>query len=297
MLSILIPIYNFDVRPFIRDLSRLCAALNKPCEIICLDDASDLAIHMLNKEVRMLPHVQYERSETNLGRSAVRNALVAKAEYENLLILDCDGKVLNGDYLKNYIDQCESYDVIYGGREYQVESPEDKELMFHWFCGKVREAVMVELRNKDPYKSFMTNNFLIRKQVYDAIKMDESVVGYGHEDTLFAIELKKAGYTVRHIDNPLEHIGLERFDEFLRKSENGIRNLALLIQDKKVDDSIKLVRYYQRLQSWGLMPVVNSLVSRFEHRIFKNLRSTAPYLTWFDFWKLAKLDFYMKSSV
>ncbi|NCG31199.1 MAG: glycosyl transferase family 2, partial [Bacteroidetes bacterium] len=155
---------------------------------------------------------------------------------------------------------------------------------------------MVERRAQDPYKSFMTNNFLIRKEVYDAVKMDESVVGYGHEDTLFAIELKKAGFKVKHIDNPLEHIGLETFDEFLRKSENGIRNLALLIQSKKVDSSIKLVRYYQRLESFGLISLVNTLVAKYEHRIFKNLRSTAPYLTWFDLWKLSKLDFYMKST-
>ncbi len=296
MLSILIPIYNFDVRPFVRDLSDLCSKMSERCEIICLDDASDQAVHILNKEVSMLPHVQYERSDTNLGRSAVRNALVEKAEFENLLILDCDGKVLSDDYLQRYSRAMDDYDVIYGGREYQADSPPDRELMFHWFCGKVREAVMVERRAQDPYKSFMTNNFLIRKEVYDAVKMDESVVGYGHEDTLFAIELKKAGFKVKHIDNPLEHIGLETFDEFLRKSENGIRNLALLIQSKKVDSSITLVRYYQRLESFGLISLVNTLVAKYEHRIFKNLRSTAPYLTWFDLWKLSKLDFYMKST-
>ena len=51
-----------------------------------------------------------------------------------------------------------------------------------------------------------------------------AVKGYGHEDTLFAMELKRHGFAVTHIDNPLEHIGIEPVEEFLRKSANGVTN-------------------------------------------------------------------------
>ena len=41
MLSILIPVYNFDIIAFVTELHRLCEQEKIPFEIILLDDASD----------------------------------------------------------------------------------------------------------------------------------------------------------------------------------------------------------------------------------------------------------------
>lgn len=289
MLSILIPIYNYDVRDFVTELSLQASKLSCHVQILCLDDASETHFRHLNKAIESLPHVHFIQSETNLGRSKVRNELAKHAQFEHLLFLDCDGKCVSDQYLSNYQKAWDDYDVIYGGRVYDDVAPDDHELYFHWYCGSMREAKLVENRRLEPFKSFMTNNFLIRKSTYDAIKMDEEVVGYGHEDTLFAQELKRCGFKVSHIDNPIKHMGLEPFKIFMLKSENGVRNLHQLIKTKKVDKSIKLVRFYQLFARLRFLGLIAGFVSVFRKEVFKNLQGPAPNLVWFDLWKLSIL--------
>jgi hypothetical protein len=81
--------------------------------------------------------------------------------------------------------------VVYGGRNYEAKPPKEKELFFRWWYGVNRETISVAEREVAPYHAFMTNNFLIPKQLFLSIKLDEKLKGYGHEDTLFGIELKK----------------------------------------------------------------------------------------------------------
>tara|TARA_B110000046_G_scaffold42977_1_gene47770 strand:- start:17 stop:907 length:891 start_codon:yes stop_codon:yes gene_type:complete len=296
MLSILIPIYNYDVRPFVKELSLQSELLEYEVEIICMDDASSSDFRSLNAEIVNYSNVRCVQSEEKLGRSAVRNALVELSRFENLLLLDCDGKCTSENYLKNYAKEWDKYDVIYGGRVYDKEAPDDHDLYFHWFCGSLREGLLVGQRRLNPYKSFMTNNFLIRKAVYEKIKMDETLVGYGHEDTLFAQELKRAGLTISHIDNPIEHIGIETKEVFLQKSDNGVKNLAQLIKANQVDDSIRLVRFYHKMKRWRLIGVITILVTHFDKNIQQSLSGPAPNLMWFDFWKLSLLHQYMKAD-
>ena len=290
MLSILIPIYNYDVRQFVKNLSDQSIELEFEVEIICLDDKSELSFLELNREVGNFENVLWMESDKNLGRSAIRNRLVEKARFENLLFLDCDGATISDSYLVNYTKHWNSYDVIYGGRVYNDEAPDDHDLYFHWYCGSIREAILVENRRLNPYKSFMTNNFLIRKTVYDSVKMDETLVGYGHEDTLFAQELKRAGFSIKHVYNPIEHVGLETLDRFIQKSENGLKNLKMLINQRRVDSSIRLAKYYLLLRRFGLIGILSYIVAFFESRIMRNLRGPAPNLLWFDLWKLSKLQ-------
>ncbi len=296
MLSILIPIYNYDVRPFVKELSNQAEELEFDVEIICMDDASSMDFRTLNAEIVNYKNVRCVQSEENLGRSAGRNVLVDLSRYENLLLLDCDGKCTSEKHLKNYAAEWDKYDVICGGRVYDEEAPDDHDLYFHWFCGSLREALLVGQRRLNPYKSFMTNNFLIRKEVYAKIKMDETLLGYGHEDTLFAQELKRAGFIISHIDNPIEHIGIETKDVFMKKSANGVKNLAQLIKANQADDSIRLVRFYHKMNRWRLIGVISILVTQFDKNIQQSLAGPAPNLMWFDFWKLSLLHKYMKGS-
>lgn len=289
MLSVLIPVYNYDVREFLLELSAQADSCNQPIEIICLDDGSDAHFRELNASVGENAHVVYTVSDQNLGRSKVRNELAIMAQYDHFLFLDCDGRCVKQDYIQSYLDRLEDYDVIYGGRVYSEEAPDDHTLYFHWYYGSAREAVLTEQRKLRPFKSFMTNNFLIRRSVYETVKMDESVIGYGHEDTLFALELKRKGFRIHHLDNPIEHTGIEVAEVFIEKSANGIKNLAQLMRQNKMDDSIRLVRFYHRFQRLRLTGLISSLTSRFEHRIFRSLKGPAPNLLWFDLWKLGKL--------
>lgn len=293
MISILIPIYNFDVRAFVKSLSDQLVTNKVEGEIICLDDCSDAEFLSINSEIQAFPMVHYLKSSKNLGRSGVRNALIELSKYPFLLFLDCDGKINHENYLENYLLH-QHTDVIYGGRTYAEFPPEDPQFYFHWYCGKAKEEVDYLKRSEQPYKSFMTNNFLIKKTVFEAIGMDESLKGYGHEDTLFAANLKRAGYKVLHIDNPIEHIGIETTDVFLDKSVNAVLNLAQLIKQEAVGRGIPLVKYYFLLKKLRVAWLFGAIVGFCAGLIKRNLRSKAPSLFWFDIWKLGLLCNAMK---
>lgn len=285
MISILIPVFNFDVRPFVKQLSEQCSQCQIQFEIICLDDGSAPSFNKLNKEVAAIAGFRYVESEVNLGRSRVRNALANMARYEHLLFLDCDGLCPDTEYIQRYLPVLH-HPVVYGGRTYADEAPDDHSLYFHWYCGSNREAILCEDRLKTPYRSFMTNNFLVHKSVYEKIKMDERLSGYGHEDTLFALQLEQSGIPILHIKNPIEHIGIEPIQVFLDKTANAQRNLAFIMRHVNVAKGIKLVRYYQVVRSLGLASIISFLARLFAARFRANFAGPAPSLLWFDVWKL-----------
>lgn len=297
MLSILIPIYNFDVRDFVRQLQQQCLVeTNLDWEILLLDDLSEESARVLNRSLAHLEGVAYEELEKNIGRSAIRNALVRNAKYEYLLIVDCDGACPDDQYISRYLKHLEAASVIYGGRIYPSKEEVTANNALHWGSGSKREVVSAAKRSERPHASFMTNNFLIQRKVYDLVKMDESLTGYGHEDTLFALELKSKGVAIDHIDNPLIHIGLETSDVFLDKTRQGIRNLAMLVKRNSLGSSVTLVAFYQKLKAFGLIPLLFLFGKVLDPSLQKHLLSSNPNLKLFDFYKLYHFALEMSSA-
>ncbi|MGE0561867.1 MAG: glycosyltransferase family 2 protein [Flavobacteriales bacterium] len=289
MLSILIPIYNFDVVDFVKDLSNQASACKIDFEILCVDDGSITEFKTKNKELSILNNVIYTELPQNIGRSKIRNLLAEKAQFEYLLFLDCDSKTNNSLFVRNYIENLKPGTVVYGGRNYANEAPSVKEIHFRWWYGVNREAISDRERRKQPYGSFMTNNFLIPKGIFNSIKLDEMLEGYGHEDTVFGLELKARKIPVLHIENPLCHIGLEGLHEFLQKTKEGIKNLHQLIQLGKVDESIKLYRFYKLVNKLGLSNKIWKYYTKNKLAIEQKLTEKEPNLRWFDIYKLGYL--------
>jgi hypothetical protein len=193
-------------------------------------------------------------------------------------------------YMKRYIVLCEKYEVVYGGRSYTDQTPEDPEQYLRWLYGIRREVVTAEKRNRNPNKSFMTNNFCIKKKLFNQIKFNENIQGYGHEDTLFGYELKKRKILIHHINNPLVHIGLERNSVFLEKTENGLRNLKKIIVmhgiDSPIVEDIKILRWYRRFYSVRMLFIFKLCYLLFGRSIKRNLLGNSPNLRLFDLYKL-----------
>lgn len=286
MLSVLIPVYNFDVRSFVRSLNEQCKKAEVPFEILLYDDGSRESIRGVNRELKNLPNTQYLELENNLGRSAIRNRLVIDSQFDYLIFLDCDGACPDDQFIQRYIDQRDLAPVIYGGRLYPNFDNVDSSHMLHFTIGNTREVFSAESRMTNPYKSFMTNNFLVHKSAYEQVKMDEAIHGYGHEDTLFAIELRKQGIPIAHIDNPIIHIGLEAAEVFLDKTHQGVKNLARLINRKAVGESITLVRTYYQLRKNGLSGIVATVGSLFIPLLKQQLIGQKPTNFAFDSLKL-----------
>ena len=288
MLSICIPIYNFDVTALVNDLHQQAKATGIDFEIICFDDGSSDDFKILNRKISSLKHLFYNELAQNLGRSKIRNELGKAAQYPYLLFMDCDSATVNAHYIERYIEHCQPNQLVYGGRIYSEQVPPQKELYFHWYYGSNREVKAVHLRRQNPWANFMTNNFLIPKTIFLDIQFDESLTQYGHEDTLFGWELQQRRIHIEHINNPLMHIGLEDTASFLMKTKKGIQNLKYLAETNPLMDS-KLLQYHHLLRRMRLTGGFRFLYTIFEKRWLMNLHSQRPSLRIFDLYKLGYL--------
>jgi len=289
MLSVCIGIYNYDVNQLVKDLCKQADKLGIEYEILLLDDASKHDYLMKNAKLDFLPHVTYLQNYRNVGRSVIRNTLASRAKYPYLLFMDCDTRVTHADYLKKYVEAAPTARVISGGYEYKDKKPK-KNYVLRWAYGHQREMVPAEVRNQNPNLSFSTFNFLIEKEIFKTVEFDETLSGYGHEDTLFGLELMEHGIVVKHIDNPLRHEVVATNDKFLKQTENAIDNL-FVVYDKvrgkqQFVENTKLLRTFQRLQQKKLVKFYLRFYSIFKSLIIKNLRSSNPKMRYFDLYKL-----------
>ena len=286
MLSILIPIYNFDVRQLVKELHAQALSLPVPAEILCFDDCSEAHWKVLNREVGQLPLAHYQECPQNLGRSRIRNLLADTARGSHLLFLDCDSQVPDNAYLHSYAEAMDEKSLLYGGRIYQEGPPDDPRLFLHWRYGIRREEMPPAHRREHPYHHFMTNNFLLPASVFHSIRFDERLLQYGHEDTLFGMELRQRNIPIRHLDNPLVHIGLEPAESFLDKTRKGVCNLAFLYRSGTGIET-RLTLFYEKLRRRRLIGLAKGVLMRLRPLLLDNLMSRHPNLFFLDLFKLS----------
>lgn len=292
MLSVCIPVYNRDITHLVKILHNQLENLDVAGEILVLDDGSALAYKQLNRAIESLRLVKYAELPSNVGRSRIRNTLADRAASKWLLFLDCDIEVIRQDFLLAYIRQTRDHSVICGGHIYS-KTPPAPQYMLHWKAGSQREVRTLSFRTKKPYHTFMTGNFMIRRDVFKNTRFHEDLAGYGYEDTLFAYELCQAGIKVYHIDNPILHNGLETSSQFLRKTRESLRNLLhiynMLGRDQAFADMSRALGMYCRIRSWKLSGFLNLLLRLCQGVLQKNLRGRHPSLFCLDLYKLGCL--------
>ena len=88
MISILIPLYNYNVFPLVEVLFNQAEQLSTPYEIIIFDDASTITFEE-NRKITKFKNTSYEVSKKNIGRTAARDYLGNKAAYDWLLFFRC----------------------------------------------------------------------------------------------------------------------------------------------------------------------------------------------------------------
>lgn len=294
MLSILIPVYNTVVGGLVEDLHRQCLDTGVDFEILCYDDASEEKYKKANAKLKGLAKVRYVELEKNIGRAAIRNLLAAEAQYRYLLFIDADSRVINEDYIKRYVSMLSPGCVIYGGRQYQEEMPADRNKILHWKYGKKKESLPVSKRIRKPYLNFMSNNFVIDREILKKVPFDMEHSGYGYEDTLFAFMLKKNGYAVTHVANPLVHTGLEDTAVFLSKTIEAMRNLAGLYAEGKIKTT-RLIDIYRLMDKNFVLPLILNFVRKNKGSLFENFFSDNPNVTSLQVYKMYVFDkFYKK---
>lgn len=284
MISILIPIYNYRVVELVEELAHQCKSLGSPYEIVCYDDCSQISYKKQNRKIHGILGVSYVELSENLGRSKIRNWLAKNARYDHLLFLDSDSKVDRENFVQTYLDFMGEAEVIYGGRKYEDQKPSEHSKILHWTYGKKREALPLKLRVKNPFRSFQTNNFLIKRTLILENPFDEEIKTYGYEDLLIAEDLKNKRIPILHIENPLIHEGLEESKDFLRKSKDAAENLALLYHDGQLQDT-RMASFHNKIKTLGFNNLLIQLIRRKKDGIINNLLSPTPHLFYFDLYR------------
>ena len=286
MLSILIPVYNQDVYSLVKSLHDQLMSIDLDFEILCLDDASTQKNN--NSKIDTLEHSKYVLLENNIGRSAIRNKLADMAKYELLLFIDSDMLVIDDSFIHNYLSAYQSYDVVYGGIKYQSTCLDQKRLL-RWKYGIERESISVDKRNSKPYLSAKFCNLLIRKKVFSDIQFEEQIKLYGHEDTLFSLEMQSHKLKLLHIDNPLLHDGLEDSRIYLEKVEIAsinLKKIAELHPNNSLLLNLPLLSTYLILKKYNLKSIYKFIYQIFAKGIERNLLSSKPNIRLLDFYKL-----------
>ncbi len=286
MLSILIPIFNYNTDPLVNELHKYCLESKLDFEILCQDDASNEFLDE-NQKINTLENCNFSGNNLNLGRGTNINLLAEKAKFEWLLIMDCDTFPTQSDFIQNYISKInEAEKVVFGGIEYKKEKPANDQLL-RWFYGIARESLSVEKRNTNPNGNALTSNILIKKNVFLSNKFDESITKYGYEDLVFLSDLKKKGIVVKHIVNPTYHLGLETSKQFLKKTKTALENLKKLTATKSLNSSeSKILKTYVLLEKMHLTDLISFLFKKNEPNMVRNLLSKKPSLLLFDLYKL-----------
>ena len=286
-LSICIPVYNQDVTSLVHDLHRQALGISCDFEILLMEDGSTSFLEE-NSSLATLDRVRYVRLPQNVGRAAVRNKLADEAQYEYLLFMDCDVSPFDDSFLERYV-RMEGSEVVMGGCRYGDAPLSDKHIL-RWRYGKEREEKSAEVRNQHPYDSFSVFNFMIRKSVFMRIRFDESLPGYGHEDTMFGLYLKRKGIHITHIDNELLHLDSTSSDVFLRKSRNAVANLYLICQREGFAEDlaggIRILRCFRWIVRFRLSSLFAKTYPLVCSWCEKNLLGKHPNLLIFDLYRL-----------
>ena len=293
MLSICIPIFNFDVRSLVYDLHQQALQASEEFEILLMDDCSLNLYKKQNQECASLENVTLLELEQNIGRSRIRNKLAEVAIYRYIVFLDCDVIVAHKKFIINYLENIDGKDkVICGGHIYKAYPP-DNEKLLHWYYGNIREVKNARDRNKDPYMSFMTGNFMISKDIFRLFKFHEKISRYGHEDTLFGLDLLKNSIPTIHINNPVVHIGLDTNLAFIKKTKQSIDNLIylepILVKYNHASSKIRLLSTFRKVKRLGICYPLAWIFKMAENAIEQNLTSKRPNMILLDLYKLGYL--------
>lgn len=229
-LSVLIPVYNWNVGPLLTSLYSQCVHLpeGQRVEIIVMDDGS--SEKFTNRTVAaQLSLVRYEESGVNKGRAEIRNALLQQAKGVYVLFLDADMLPDRDDFIQTYLAQGrEGREIVCGGISYCQNKQKDPEYSFYLYKSGKTEALPSSVRRSTPWRYLFTSNIMVRRDIMKSVHFDPRFTGYGFEDIEWGIRLGKS-FIITHIDNTCSHMGVMSKQQVFSKMRDSVQNYALFL--------------------------------------------------------------------
>lgn len=293
MVSVLIPVYGEPIDAQFASLAIEAKGLDYPVEIIVCDDASPFPKRPAFTDYEGIEY-RFIQLKENIGRSRIRNFLASEAKYETLIFIDADCQPIQSQFIETYRLKSNENEVLVGGQLFAGEPPSSFDQRLRWDYGTQIEARSLKDRLKEPYKSFMANNFCISKSLISKHPFDEEHSGYGHEDTLFGFQLRENEVKVTHIKNPIRHLGNETNEEFLRKTAEGVQNLAKLYAEGKLDGHVRLIKTYEQLKFTGFAGLTRAVITKRQKSYYEDLLSGKAKLRKFSLYKLSEFMLALK---
>ncbi|MFM2368879.1 MAG: hypothetical protein RL619_1179 [Bacteroidota bacterium] len=289
MLSILIPLYNYNVYPLVLELYKQCTDCGIDFEILCQDDASQSDLNVFNENVNTLSNCSFVSLKKNLAHRENRNSLAEKAKFDYLLFIDGDSIIIQDNYIQKYIVNFTDFDVLYGGRIHPEKCPSDNQKL-RWKYGRFIEDKTTANRNKNPYQSLLFNNTVIKKDCFNKMKFDKNIKKYGHDDTQLSYQLSLLKSKVNHIENPVEHGAIDINLDYLNKTKESLENLMTLYKEEKIDiEFIRLLQLYHFLKRTKSTFIISKIHSLFEKYLLQNLTGNNPNLFLYNWFRVGYL--------
>lgn len=291
MLSILIPVYNYDISELVLEIHSQLSKTGLEFEILCRDDKSDKFSKRNKSIIESLAYSTYHQSGRNIGRTSSKQFLAEKAIYNWLLFLDADVLPKTNLFIENYLACTKlNYKAIFGGFTYPLQH-QSEEGILRWKYGKKYEEVTSKKRNLKPHQLIISANFLINKEIFIIINSQINRKSYGL-DNYFAALLKLNTINVLHIDNEVYHNGLEKNSTYIKKSEEAISTLLWMYNDKGIRDfDHKLLSFFIASKKIKLNYIFVITYNIFGNLILKNLKSKSPNTSLLQVYKLLYISY------
>ena len=172
---------------------------------------------MLRRELQELEGVRFEagKSSESFGQ---RNWLASQAQFPYLVFLDgISARPMRGTW--NATSNC--CPLIRSG---WVEPPTARKHQRK--ADGCAGSMARPARNDLPWPFLCEGNTVFLLSIFDpclhlSIRFRESIMHYGHEDTLFGVELSAHGIVLSHCDNPCFTKGLDEDPVFLKRPEQA----------------------------------------------------------------------------
>ena len=286
MISVLIPLYNYNIQPLIDNLQKQLEGIKSDWEILISDDASDSKFRLQNLAyIQKLneSNILLFQHKINVGNGPNRNYLIDKANFDWLLFLDADVLPVTNNFISVYIHEMKTteQDIIAGNIFYDNNNPLPH--LLRWKYGKKKEQVSFLKRKKHPILNVRGANFAIKKLVAQNLNFPILRAKYGLVDTRFFLQFKPNQIYV--IENPVYHLGIEENTVYLQKTRQAVTNaLYLMKNDYELSKMITLISKYKKIRVFN--KVLSYLYTLIHKPLETNLLSTTPSVTLFQLYKI-----------
>jgi glycosyltransferase involved in cell wall biosynthesis len=249
------------------------------------DGSGDEASVTANQRINQLSGCRFIAFEENRGAAAMRNLLARMASYEWLLFLDCDMQLPDDQYVERFL-QAPDASLVNGGIRIARQEGELQHNLRYMYESRHEAEHTAEERQKKPYQSFRSTNFMVQRSLMLRCPFDESFRKSGYEDVALGRSLSFAVVDLLNIDNPLVMTKFENNAAYMDKIDRSMHTLS------EHRDTLRgysgLLSLVEGMPRWmGL--VVGTVHKRLGHLLRRNLAGTHPCLRLFNAYRVGLL--------